>query len=132
MLFRSCVTGLYFYDNKAVEYAKQLKPSKRGEYEITDLNKIYLANGNLHVEILGQGFTWLDTGTHDSLVDATNFVKTVENHQHRKLGCLEEIAYFNGWISKDRLWKLAELMLNNEYGKYLKDIIDGKYIDGLY
>lgn len=127
-----CVTGLYFYDNKAVEYAKQLKPSKRGEYEITDLNKIYLANGNLHVEILGQGFTWLDTGTHDSLVDATNFVKTVENHQHRKLGCLEEIAYFNGWISKERLWKLAELMLNNEYGKYLKDIIDGKYIDGLY
>ena len=86
-----CVTGLYFYDNKAVEYAKQLKPSKRGEYEITDLNKIYLANGNLHVEILGQGFTWLDTGTHDSLAEATEFVRTMEMHQHRKIACLEEI-----------------------------------------
>lgn len=127
-----CVTGLYFYDNKVVEYAKELKPSARGEYEITDLNKIYLKNKNIHVEILGQGFTWLDTGTHDSLVDATNFVKTVENHQHRKVGCLEEIAYLNGWITKEQLWKIAEPMLNNEYGKYLKDIIEGKYIDGLY
>jgi len=85
------VTGLYFYDNKAVEYAKQLKPSKRGEYEITDLNKIYLANGNLHVEILGQGFTWLDTGTHDSLVEATNFVRTVETHKHRKIACQRKL-----------------------------------------
>ena len=127
-----CITGLYFYDNKVVEYAKKLKPSKRGEYEITDLNKIYLRNNNIHVEVLGQGFTWLDTGTHDSLVDATNFVKTVETHQHRKVGCLEEIAYLNKWITKEQLLKLAEPLLNNEYGQYLKDIIEGKYIDGLY
>lgn len=126
-----CVTGLYFYDNKVVEYAKNLKPSARGEYEITDLNKIYLENNNLHVEILGQGFTWLDTGTHESLVDATNFIKTVETHQHRKVGCLEEIAYLNGWIDKNQLLKLCNSM-NNQYGQYLKDIIDGKFIDGLY
>ena len=94
-----CVTGLYFYDNRVVEYAKNLKPSARGELEITDLNRIYLNQGELHVELLGQGFTWMDTGTHESLVDATNFVKTVEQHQHRKIGCLEEIAYLNGWIS---------------------------------
>ncbi len=127
-----CVTGLYFYDNKVVEYAKNLKPSKRGEYEITDLNKIYLANGNLHVEILGQGFTWLDTGTHESLVDATNFIKNVETHQHRKVACLEEIAYLNGWITKEQLTVLAEPMTNNQYGRYLMDIIEGKFIDGLY
>lgn len=87
-----CVTGLYFYDNHVVEYAKNLKPSARGELEITDLNRIYLEQGALHVELLGQGFTWLDTGTHESLVDATNFIKTMETHQHRKIGCLEEIA----------------------------------------
>lgn len=127
-----CVTGLYFYDNKVVEYAKKLKPSKRNEYEITDLNKIYLKNNNLHVEILGQGFTWLDTGTHESLVDATNFIKTVETHQHRKVACLEEIAYLNGWINKKQLEKLYQPMSNNQYGQYLKDIIDGKYLDGLY
>lgn len=127
-----CVTGLYFYDNKVVEYAKNLKPSKRGEYEITDLNKIYLANGNLHVEILGHGFTWLDTGTHESLVDATNFIKNVETHQHRKVACLEEIAYLNGWITKEQLIVLAEPMINNQYGRYLMDIIEGKFIDGLY
>ncbi|MDE7158734.1 MAG: glucose-1-phosphate thymidylyltransferase RfbA [Clostridiales bacterium] len=127
-----CVTGLYFYDNHVVEYAKGLKPSKRGEYEITDLNKIYLANQNLHVEILGQGFTWLDTGTHESLVDATNFIKTVETHQHRKVACLEEIAYLNGWISKQQFIALYERMGNNQYGQYLKDIIDGKFMDGLY
>ena len=91
-----CVTGLYFYDNRVVEYAKALKPSARGELEITDLNKIYLQNGELEVTLLGQGFTWLDTGTHESLVDATNFVKTVETHQHRKIACLEEIAYLRG------------------------------------
>ena len=85
-----CVTGLYFYDNRVVEYARNLKPSERGELEITDLNRIYLENGELNVELLGQGFTWLDTGTHESLVDATNFVKTVETHQHRKIACLEE------------------------------------------
>lgn len=127
-----CVTGLYFYDNKVVSYAKALKPSKRGEYEITDLNKVYLANGNLHVEILGQGFTWLDTGTHDSLADATEFIKTIENHQHRKVACLEEIAYLNKWITKKQLIKLYEPMQNNQYGQYLKAIIDGKYLDGLY
>lgn len=127
-----CVTGLYFYDNKVVEYAKNLKPSKRGEYEITDLNKIYLANGNLHVEILGQDFTWLDTGTHESLVDATNFIKNVETHQHRKVACLEEIAYLNGWITKEQLTAIAKPMINNQYGRYLMDIIEGKFIDGLY
>ncbi len=127
-----CVTGLYFYDNKVIEYAKNLKLSARGEYEITDLNKIYLANGNLHVEILGQGFTWLDTGTHESLVDASNFIKTVETHQHRKVACPEEIAYLNGWISKQQLIKLYEPMQNNQYGQYLKAIVEGKFIDGLY
>ena len=95
-----CVTGLYFYDNKVVEYAGNLKPSVRGELEITDLNRVYLEEEKLNVELLGQGFTWLDTGTHESLVDATNFVKTVESHQHRKIGCLEEIAYLNGWITE--------------------------------
>lgn len=127
-----CVTGLYFYDNKVVNYAKALKPSKRGEYEITDLNKIYLANGNLHVEILGQGFTWLDTGTHESLADATEFIKTIENHQHRKVACLEEIAYLNKWITKKQLINLYEPMQNSQYGQYLKAIIEGKYLDGLY
>lgn len=127
-----CVTGLYFYDNRVVEYAKQMKPSKRGELEITDLNRKYLEQGDLKVEVLGQGFTWLDTGTHESLVEATNFVKTVETHQHRKIGCIEEIAYLNGWITKERLISLYEPLKKNEYGQYLKDIIDGKYIDGLY
>ncbi len=124
-----CVTGLYFYDNRVVEYAKSLKPSKRGELEITDLNRIYLEQGELTVELLGQGFTWLDTGTHDSLVEATNFVYTVENHQHRKIACLEELAYLNGWITREEVLKAYESMKKNEYGKYLKDVIDGKYID---
>lgn len=124
-----CVTGLYFYDNKVVEYAKNLKPSARGELEITDLNRIYLENNELNVELLGQGFTWLDTGTHESLVDATNFVKTVETHQHRKIACLEEIAYLNGWIKKDDLFKVYEVLKKNQYGQYLKDVLDGKYID---
>ena len=123
------VTGLYFYDNKVVEYAKQIKPSDRGELEITDLNKIYLENGDLEVTLLGQGFTWLDTGTHESLVDATNFVKTVETHSHRKIACLEEIAYLNGWISKEELEKACQLYKKNQYGKYLKDVLEGKYID---
>ena len=124
-----CVTGLYFYDNRVVEYAKNLKPSARGELEITDLNKIYLENGELEVELLGQGFTWLDTGTHESLVDATNFVKTVETHQHRKIACLEEIAYLNGWISKEELMETYEIYKKNQYGAYLKAVMDGKYID---
>lgn len=124
-----CVTGLYFYDNRVVEYAKNLKPSARGELEITDLNRIYLENGNLNVELLGQGFTWLDTGTHESLVEATNFVKTIESHQHRKIACLEEIAYVNGWISKEEVLKVYEVLKKNQYGQYLKDILDGKFLD---
>ena len=124
-----CVTGLYFYDNQVVEYARNLKPSRRGELEITDLNRIYLENGMLNVELLGQGFTWLDTGTHESLVDATNFVKTVETHQHRKIGCLEEIAYLNGWISREDVLQVYEVMKKNQYGQYLKDVLDGKYVD---
>ena len=127
-----CVTGLYFYDNRVVNYAKELKPSARGELEITDLNRIYLEQGELNVELLGQGFTWLDTGTHESLVDATNFVKTMESHQHRKIGCLEEIAYLNGWISGEEVMKVYELLKKNQYGQYLKDVLDGKYMDGLY
>ena len=124
-----CVTGLYFYDNRVVEYAKNLKPSKRGELEITDLNRIYLENGELDVALLGKGFTWLDTGTQESLVDATNFVYTVESHEHRKIACLEEIAYKNGWISREKVWDAYELYKKNEYGKYLKDVLDGKYIE---
>ncbi len=124
-----CVTGLYFYDNRVVEYARNLKPSARGELEITDLNRIYLEQGELNVELLGQGFTWLDTGTHESLVDATNFVKTIETHQHRKIACLEEIAYLNGWISREQMAELYELYKKNQYGAYLKDVMDGKYID---
>ena len=127
-----CVTGLYFYDNRVVNYAKELKPSARGELEITDLNRIYLEQGDLNVELLGQGFTWLDTGTHESLVDATNFVKTMESHQHRKIGCLEEIAYLNGWIPKEEVMKVYEVLKKNQYGQYLKDVLDGKYMDGLY
>lgn len=127
-----CVTGLYFYDNKVVEYARNLKPSARGELEITDLNRIYLEAGQLNVELLGQGFTWLDTGTHESLVEATNFVKTMEDHQHRKIACLEEIAYLNGWITKDDVMKVYEILKKNQYGQYLKDVLDGKYLDSLH
>ena len=124
-----CVTGLYFYDNRVVEYAKALKPSKRGELEITDLNRIYLENGELEVQLLGQGYTWLDTGTHASLVEATNFVYQMETHEHRKIACLEEIAYLNGWIGRERMEEAYQLMKKNEYGAYLKDVLDGKYID---
>ena len=124
-----CVTGLYFYDNKVVEYAKNLKPSPRGELEITDLNRIYLEDGSLNVELLGQGFTWLDTGTHESLIEATNFVKTIETHQHRKIACLEEIGYLNGWIGKDQLLTDIEPLKKNQYGQYLMDVMNGKYID---
>ena len=127
-----CVTGLYFYDNSVVEYAKNLKPSARGELEITDLNRIYLENDQLNVELLGQGFTWLDTGTHESLVEATNFVKTIEQHQHRKIACLEEIAYLNGWITKDDVLKEYEMFKKNQYGQYLLDVLEGKYKENLY
>jgi glucose-1-phosphate thymidylyltransferase len=112
-----------------VEYARSLKPSPRGELEITDLNRIYLEAGELEVTLLGQGFTWLDTGTHESLVDATNFVRTVETHQHRKIACLEEIAYLNGWISKEQLQETYEIYKKNQYGAYLKAVMDGKYIE---
>ena len=124
-----CVTGLYFYDNKVVEMAKNLEPSARGELEITDLNRLYLDKNMLNVELLGQGFTWLDTGTHESLVEASNFVKTIEQHQHRKIACLEEIAYLNGWISADEVLENCKDMMKNQYGQYLKDVIGGKYVD---
>lgn len=127
-----CVTGLYFYPNSVVRYAREIQPSERGELEITDLNRMYLERDNLLVEVLGQGFTWLDTGTMDSLVDATNFVRTVETHQHRKIGCIEEIAYLNGWVGREQMQALYENMKKNEYGQYLKDVLDGKYINGLY
>ena len=127
-----CVTGLYFYDNRVVEYAKKLKPSAIGELEITDLNKIYLQNGDLNVELLGQGFTWLDTGTHESLVDATNFVKITEQHQHRKIACLEEIAYLNGWITREQVLQEYEELKKNQYGQYLMDVLNNKYVDILH
>lgn len=123
-----CVTGLYFYDHKVVEYAKNLKPSKRNELEITDLNRIYLENKELDVMLLGQGFTWLDTGTHESLVDATNFVKTIEGHQNRKIACLEEIAYRQDWITAKQMIEYTKVY-KNQYGRYLLDILDGKYMD---
>ncbi|MCD8155762.1 MAG: glucose-1-phosphate thymidylyltransferase RfbA [Clostridiales bacterium] len=127
-----CVTGLYFYDNHVAEYARNLRPSARGELEITDLNRIYLEKSSLNVELLGQGFTWLDTGTHESLVEATNFVKTMESHQHRKIACLEEIAWRNGWITREDVLKVYEVMKKNQYGQYLKDVLDGKYLDALH
>ena len=127
-----CVTGLYFYDKRVVEYAKTLKPSARGELEITDLNRIYLENGALSVELLGQGFTRLDTGTQESLAEASNFVKTIEDHQHRKIACLEEIAYLNGWISKEEVLEAYAVLKKNQYGRYLMDVIDGKYMDTLH
>lgn len=120
------VTGLYFYDNKVVEYAKQLKPSKRGELEITDLNKIYLENNNLEVITLGRGYTWLDTGTFESLADATLFIKMIQEHQTIKISCLEEIAYINDWISQDKLFEIGNSMKKNEYGQYLLKVAAGK------
>lgn len=124
-----CVTGLYFYDNQVVAYAKDLKPSARGELEITDLNRIYLKEGRLRVELLGQGFTWLDTGTHESLADASNFVRTMETHQHRKVACLEEIAFTNKWITREQLLKNIDPLKKNQYGRYLMDVLAGKYMD---
>ena len=123
------VTGLYFYDEHVVRHAKEIVPSARGELEITDLNRIYLEKGNLDVTLLGQGFTWLDTGTHESLVEATNFVKTIETHQNRKIACLEEIAYHNGWIDQEKLKEAYKLYEKNQYGQYLKDVLEGKYIE---
>lgn len=120
------VTGLYFYDNKVVQYAKTLKPSARGELEITDLNKIYLANGELNVEILGRGFTWLDTGTHDSVLQASNFIQSMELNKGEKISCLEEVAFFQGFISKEEILKnIAPYVDNNEYYSYVKRVVTG-------
>lgn len=113
------VTGLYFYDNRAVEFAKRLKPSARGELEITDLNQMYLEDGSLSVQILGRGFAWLDTGTHESLHEAASFVQTVQNIQDLQIACLEEIAWRNGWLSDEKLEELARPMAKNQYGQYL-------------
>lgn len=117
------VTGLYFYDNKVVEYAKKLNPSSRGELEITDLNNVYLANGNLNVELLGRGFAWLDTGTHHSLLQAAQFVHSVEENQGIKIACLEEVAYRMGFVDKETLQKHISKYKNNEYFNYVANII---------
>lgn len=118
------VTGLYFYDNKVVEYAKSLKPSARGEFEITDLNNIYLRKNQLNVELLGRGFAWLDTGTHQSLLQAGQFVRTVEENQGIKIACLEEVAYRMGFVTKEDLQKTLENYNNNEYFNYVKDMLN--------
>lgn len=120
------ITGLYFYDNRVVEIAKKIKPSARGEIEITTVNEEYLKLDALDVELLGRGFTWLDTGTHESLIEASNFVKTIEDHQGVKIAAPEEIGYINGWISKEQLLESARKFSKNSYGKYLMQVAEGK------
>lgn len=120
------VTGLYFYDNDVIEIAKNIKPSKRGELEITTVNQIYLKNNKLKVELLGRGFAWLDTGTHDSLLDAASFVETIEKRQGFKVACLEEIAYRQGWLTEKQVLDAAEKSKKNGYGQYLFKLIENK------
>ena len=120
------VTGLYFYDKRVVSFAKKVKPSKRGELEITDLNKMYLVDGSLDVVTFGRGLTWLDTGTHESLAEATAFVKMIEDHQGLKISCPEEISFNNGWITKEQLREQAEMMIKNQYGQHLFKVLEGK------
>ncbi|MDK4612486.1 sugar phosphate nucleotidyltransferase, partial [Kingella kingae] len=120
------VTGLYFYDNRVVKMAKQVKPSARGELEITTLNEMYLQDGSLNVQVLGRGFAWLDTGTHESLHDAAAFVRTIQNVQNLQVACLEEIAWRNGWLSSDKIRALAEPMKKNEYGQYLLRLVQNE------
>jgi glucose-1-phosphate thymidylyltransferase len=123
------IPGLYFYDNTVCEKAKRLKPSLRGELEITDLNRVYLEEGNLKVTLLGRGLAWLDTGTHESMLKASNFVEAVQSNQGTFVACLEEIAYGNGWISKSKLQQLAEPLLKTDYGRYLMDVSMGVHKD---
>lgn len=118
------VVGLYFYDNRVIQYARQLKPSSRGELEITDINNLYLRENRLKVELMGRGYAWLDTGTHQSLIDASGFIKTIEERQGLKIACIEEIAFQNGWINETELRKLAEDLNKNEYGQYLLNLVD--------
>ncbi|EFL3560963.1 glucose-1-phosphate thymidylyltransferase, partial [Escherichia coli] len=117
------VTGLYFYDNDVIDIAKYIEPSSRGELEITTVNEVYLKNDSLNVELLGRGFAWLDTGTHDSLIEAGSFVETVQKRQGMMVACLEEIAWRNGWLSKENLYERGQLLSKNHYGQYLLKLV---------